>query len=459
MTYECFDVETTDRVAHLRMIRPERSNSMIASFWRDLPVIVDGLSASGKVRALVLSAEGRHFCSGMDLSVFAGNDTLGERGRRRRRAPQPAQRGVPHHGAAPPGLVHRARAGAHAGAVRDPGRVRRWRHRHGERGRPALRRRDRVLLHRRDQHRDDRRRRHAPAHAEARARGHRARARVHGPALDRGRGPGRRLRERGVPRSRRARRRRARGRGRDRRQAADRGVGHEAGHQLHPRPLRSPTASSRSRTGTPRCSTPPTWARPSAPRPRAGRPTSPISSPPATACSAAEPATARRLTRHAPARGRTRPGPPAVVGPAARVFAGPGASSGRGGTRTAGRGSPARSGHRRAYGTLWSISRCRSTSQPSITHTRSRVSTAVRNVAGTDRPRCTTRVTSVPSTTSAFTIASDARRSAVPTGIGPAPSISQTRRARCTRVRARSATRGGAASPAAALRAWPSGPT
>ena len=82
MTYECFDVETTDRVAHLRMIRPERSNSMIASFWRDLPVIVDGLSASGKVRALVLSAEGRHFCSGMDLSVFAGNDTLGERGRR-----------------------------------------------------------------------------------------------------------------------------------------------------------------------------------------------------------------------------------------------------------------------------------------------------------------------------------------------------------------------------------------
>jgi enoyl-CoA hydratase len=80
MTYECFDLETTDRVAHLRMIRPERSNSMIASFWRDLPLIVDELSASGKVRALVLSAEGRHFCSGMDLEVFASNDTLGTEG-------------------------------------------------------------------------------------------------------------------------------------------------------------------------------------------------------------------------------------------------------------------------------------------------------------------------------------------------------------------------------------------
>lgn len=80
MAYECFDVETTDRVAHLRMIRPERSNSMIPSFWRDLPAIVDELSASGTVRALVISAEGKHFCSGMDLTVFASNDTLGGEG-------------------------------------------------------------------------------------------------------------------------------------------------------------------------------------------------------------------------------------------------------------------------------------------------------------------------------------------------------------------------------------------
>lgn len=77
MAYECFDVEITDHIAHLRMIRPERSNSMIPSFWRELPMIVDGLSASGKVRAIVLSAEGRHFCSGMDLEVFANNDTIG----------------------------------------------------------------------------------------------------------------------------------------------------------------------------------------------------------------------------------------------------------------------------------------------------------------------------------------------------------------------------------------------
>jgi enoyl-CoA hydratase len=53
---------------------------MVASFWRDLPLIVDELSASGSVRAMVLSAEGKHFCSGMDLSVFADNDTVGPGG-------------------------------------------------------------------------------------------------------------------------------------------------------------------------------------------------------------------------------------------------------------------------------------------------------------------------------------------------------------------------------------------
>lgn len=89
MGYECFEVEVADRVGHLRMIRPERHNSMIASFWRDLPQIVDDLSASGSVRALVISSEGRHFCSGMDLDVFA-NDGLdagsgGSRGHRSRR--------------------------------------------------------------------------------------------------------------------------------------------------------------------------------------------------------------------------------------------------------------------------------------------------------------------------------------------------------------------------------------
>ncbi|MCB0992693.1 MAG: crotonase/enoyl-CoA hydratase family protein [Acidimicrobiales bacterium] len=89
MGYECFDLEIVDKVGHVKMNRPDRANSMIAAFWRELPQIVDELSASGSVRAMVLSAEGKHFCSGMDLEVFAGNETVGtnakSRGHRSRR--------------------------------------------------------------------------------------------------------------------------------------------------------------------------------------------------------------------------------------------------------------------------------------------------------------------------------------------------------------------------------------
>ena len=76
MTYTCFEVETNNHLAHVRMIRPERANSMIPEFWQELPEIVDQLSAGGDARVIVLSAEGRHFCSGMDLSVFAGNNNV-----------------------------------------------------------------------------------------------------------------------------------------------------------------------------------------------------------------------------------------------------------------------------------------------------------------------------------------------------------------------------------------------
>lgn len=76
-THECFDVEVSDHVAHVVLSRPDKRNSMIASFWNDLPAIVDELSAAGSVRAMVLSSTGPHFCSGMDLSVFASNDDVG----------------------------------------------------------------------------------------------------------------------------------------------------------------------------------------------------------------------------------------------------------------------------------------------------------------------------------------------------------------------------------------------
>ncbi len=70
MSYECFELTITDRIAHLRLNRPEKANSMLPSFWTDLPAAVNALSRDASARVLVISAEGKHFSSGMDISVF-----------------------------------------------------------------------------------------------------------------------------------------------------------------------------------------------------------------------------------------------------------------------------------------------------------------------------------------------------------------------------------------------------
>ena len=72
MAYECFDVDISDSVAHVRLSRPDALNTMTPAFWRELPEIVTGISDDASARVVVLSSTGRHFSAGMDLSVFGG---------------------------------------------------------------------------------------------------------------------------------------------------------------------------------------------------------------------------------------------------------------------------------------------------------------------------------------------------------------------------------------------------
>ena len=71
-TYECFDVDVADHIAHVKLTRPEKRNSMIPSFWRELPAIVKDLDDDPDVRVIVLSSTGPHFSAGMDLAAFGG---------------------------------------------------------------------------------------------------------------------------------------------------------------------------------------------------------------------------------------------------------------------------------------------------------------------------------------------------------------------------------------------------
>jgi len=67
-----FQTEITGAVAHFIMNRPEKANCMSPDFWEDLPRLVRQCETDDVIRAIVISGEGRHFTSGMDLSTFQG---------------------------------------------------------------------------------------------------------------------------------------------------------------------------------------------------------------------------------------------------------------------------------------------------------------------------------------------------------------------------------------------------
>ena len=72
MTYESFRVDIEDGIAHIVLNRPDKRNSMIPAFWRDLPAIVEDIDGNARARAIVVSSTGPHFCAGMDLASFGG---------------------------------------------------------------------------------------------------------------------------------------------------------------------------------------------------------------------------------------------------------------------------------------------------------------------------------------------------------------------------------------------------
>jgi enoyl-CoA hydratase len=71
-----FQITRDGAVAQLSLTRPEASNALDLSFWRDFGPALKALDATGEVRALVISGEGRNFCAGMDISVFSGGAIL-----------------------------------------------------------------------------------------------------------------------------------------------------------------------------------------------------------------------------------------------------------------------------------------------------------------------------------------------------------------------------------------------
>ncbi len=74
---EFFELSHDGHVAHLKLSRPERMNTMTLAFFPAIRDAVRGLGSEGKTGALVISSTGKHFSAGMALDVFAaGESTL-----------------------------------------------------------------------------------------------------------------------------------------------------------------------------------------------------------------------------------------------------------------------------------------------------------------------------------------------------------------------------------------------
>jgi enoyl-CoA hydratase len=68
--YECFDVTIADEIAHIQMSRGDKRNSMITSFWDELPEIIKDIDQNSRARVIIISSTGPHFCAGLDVSLF-----------------------------------------------------------------------------------------------------------------------------------------------------------------------------------------------------------------------------------------------------------------------------------------------------------------------------------------------------------------------------------------------------
>jgi enoyl-CoA hydratase len=80
MTQTCFDLQIDDRIAHLRMTRPEKRNSMIPEFWEELPRLIHDIDHNARARVIVISSTGPHFTGGLDIGAFMGGAEPGAQG-------------------------------------------------------------------------------------------------------------------------------------------------------------------------------------------------------------------------------------------------------------------------------------------------------------------------------------------------------------------------------------------
>ena len=69
---ETLMVEQCGHVARICLNRAEKANAMNAQMWQDIRTAMQWADACGPIRAVVLRGQGKHFTSGIDLTMMMG---------------------------------------------------------------------------------------------------------------------------------------------------------------------------------------------------------------------------------------------------------------------------------------------------------------------------------------------------------------------------------------------------
>jgi enoyl-CoA hydratase len=74
-TFETLELSIEEQVATVNLNRPDKANAMSSAMWGELQVCFEWLDQEPAVRVVILAGNGKHFCAGMDLSVFGNSSS------------------------------------------------------------------------------------------------------------------------------------------------------------------------------------------------------------------------------------------------------------------------------------------------------------------------------------------------------------------------------------------------
>ncbi|MGB0523286.1 MAG: crotonase/enoyl-CoA hydratase family protein [Flammeovirgaceae bacterium] len=70
--YQTLQLSIENKIAHVQFNRPQKANALNKLAWEELKDCFEQLDETPEARVIVLSGNGKHFCSGIDISLLMG---------------------------------------------------------------------------------------------------------------------------------------------------------------------------------------------------------------------------------------------------------------------------------------------------------------------------------------------------------------------------------------------------